>query len=118
MELETEFSLREIETQNFGERLLSVRAGFRRSADGDRIQESCLLKSGESEEMSLTKEEKEFIGRNVAFGNVTHEDLPSLEEGETILWMEVPNMPLPNGQSKRFSKEEVFEAVFGKEESK
>ena len=68
--------------------------------------------------MSLTKEEKEFIGRNVSFGYATKDDLPSLEENETIPWMAVPNMPLPNGQIKKFSKEEVFEAAFGKEESK
>lgn len=40
--------------------------------------------------MSLTKEEKEFIGRNVSFGYATKDDLPSLEENETIPWMAVP----------------------------
>ena len=114
----TIFSSKEIKQPVSGGQCPFKVAGSRQSADGSRIQESCWLKSRESEGMSLTKEEKEFIGRNVSFGYATKDDLPSLEENETIPWMAVPNMPLPNGQIKKFSKEEVFEAVFGKEESK
>ena len=108
---------KEINPRTFGGQWPSEAAGSRQSADGSQIQESWLLQSKESEGMSLTKEEKEFIGRNVSFGFATKDDLPSLEENENIPWMSVPNMPLPNGQIKKFSKEEVFEAVFGKEES-
>lgn len=61
----------------------------------------------------ITKCEKEWIKRNVSFGYATKEDFPSLEEGQEIPFVAVPNMRLPDGTTKAFSIEEIME-VLGK----
>lgn len=56
----------------------------------------------------MTKEEIEFIQKNMTSGHVTHDELPdAVPEGETIPFVDVPNMP--NGRS--FSIDEILEAI-------
>lgn len=55
----------------------------------------------------LTKDELEFIWKNVSFGYATHEDFPNLAEGEAIPWVAVPNMP----NRPPFSLQEIQEAL-------
>lgn len=59
----------------------------------------------------ITNSEKEWIKRNVSFGYATKEDFPSLEEGQAIPFVAVPNMRLPDGTTKAFSIEEIMEAL-------
>lgn len=59
----------------------------------------------------ITKCEKEWIKRNVSFRYATKEDFPSLEEGQEIPFVAVPNMRLPDGTTKAFSIEEIMEAL-------
>ena len=59
----------------------------------------------------ISKKEKEWIKRNVIFGYATKEDFPSLEEGQEIPFIAVPNMRLPDGTIKTFSIEEIMEAL-------
>lgn len=59
----------------------------------------------------ITKCEKEWIKRNVSFGYATKEDFPSLEEGQEIPFVAVPNMRMPDGTTKAFSIEEIMEAL-------
>lgn len=44
-------------------------------------------------------------------GVATKEDFPSLEEGQAIPFVAVPNMRLPDGTTKAFSIEEIMEAL-------
>lgn len=44
-------------------------------------------------------------------GVATKEDFPSLEEGQEILFIAVPNMRMPDGTTKAFSIEEIMEAL-------
>lgn len=56
----------------------------------------------------MTKEEIEFIQKNMTSGHVTHDELPdAVPEGETIPFVAVPNMP--NGRS--FSIDEIREVL-------
>ncbi len=56
----------------------------------------------------MTKEEIEFIQKNMTSGHVTHDELPdAVPEGETIPFAAVPNMP--NGRS--FSIDEIREVL-------
>ncbi len=59
----------------------------------------------------ISKIEKEWIKRNVSFGYATKEDFPSLEEGQEIPFVAVPNMPQLDGTTKAFSIEEIMEAL-------
>lgn len=59
----------------------------------------------------ITNSEKEWIKRNVISGVATKEDFPSLEEGQEIPFIAVPNMPQPDGTTKAFSIEEIMEAL-------
>ncbi len=59
----------------------------------------------------ISKIEKEWIKRNVISGVATKEDFPSLEEGQEIPFIAIPNMPLPDGTSRAFSIEEIMEAL-------
>lgn len=45
------------------------------------------------------------------FGYATKEDFPSLEEGQEIPFVAVPNLRMPDGTTKAFSIEEIMEAL-------
>lgn len=59
----------------------------------------------------ITNSEKEWIKRNVSFGYATKEDFPSLEEGQAIPFVAVPNMRKPDGSIRYFEVEEILEAL-------
>lgn len=59
----------------------------------------------------ISEIEKEWIKRNVIFGYATKEDFPSLEEGQEIPFVAVPNLRMPDGTTKAFSIEEIMEAL-------
>lgn len=59
----------------------------------------------------ISKKEKEWIKRNVISGVATKEDFPSLEEGQEIPFVAVPNMRKPDGSIRSFGVKEIMEAL-------
>lgn len=57
----------------------------------------------------MTKEEKDFIEKNISFGFADKSEFPHLKEGDTIPWVAIPNMEKPDGSMREFGLDEIIQ---------